>query len=130
MGTAEAVDCVVMLDNELDKLFKDAIAQWNIAERRIKKAEQVPGNEVVNSAIFELRYAGRKIVDALQLILNKEWQNNATIYEQIRRYLADAIEDCVKSKHDVIDSMIDFVTTWFNDIEKQIGLWKARRNFP
>ena len=45
-----------MLNSELDKLFKDAIAQWNIAERRIKKAEQVKGNEVVNSAIFELRY--------------------------------------------------------------------------
>jgi hypothetical protein len=26
-----------MLDDELDKLFKDAIAQWNIAEAELKR---------------------------------------------------------------------------------------------
>jgi len=119
-----------MLDAELDRLFKDLIAQWNIAERRIKKAEQVQGNEVVNSAIFELRYAGRKIIDAMQLILSKDWQNDTEIYEQIRRYLADAIEDCVKAKHDSIDAMIDFVTTWFDELEQRIGLRKLTEIFP
>jgi len=119
-----------MFDDDLDKLFRDLIAQWNVAERRIKKAEQVQGNEVVNSAIFELRYAGRKVVDALQLIQNGDWKNNKEIYEQTRRYLADAIEDCVKAKHDAIDAMIDFVTTWFDAIEKQIGLRRLTQIFP
>jgi hypothetical protein len=119
-----------MLDTELDNLFKAAIAQWNIAERRIKKAEQVQGNEVVNSAIFELRYAGRKIIDALQLILNANWQNDRDVYERICRYLADAIEDCVKAKHDSIDAMIDFVTTWFDELEGKIGLKKLLELFP
>lgn len=119
-----------MLDAELDRLFKDLIAQWNIAERRIKKAEQVQGNEVVNSAIFELRYAGRKLIDALQLILHTDWQNDNQIYEQIRRYLADAIEDCVKAKHDSIDAMVDFVTTWFDELEDRISLKKLIEMFP
>lgn len=119
-----------MLDAVLDQLFKDVIAQWNIAERRIKKAEQVQGNEVVNSAIFELRYAGRKIIDALQLILGADWRNDRQVYEQIRRYLADAIEDCVKAKHDSIDAMIDFVTTWFDELEKRIGLKALIQMFP
>jgi hypothetical protein len=101
-----------MLDDELDK------------------AEQVRGNEVVNSAIFELRYAGRKIVDALQLIMNKDWKNDRDVYEKIRRYLGDAIEDCVKSKHDAIDAMIDFVTTWFNHMEGRIGLSSLVGLFP
>ena len=57
------------MDEELVRLLQRTFEQWNIAERRIKKAEQVRGNEVVTSAIFELRYAGRKIVDALTLAL-------------------------------------------------------------
>lgn len=118
-----------MLDPALDQLFKDLIAQWNIAERRIKKAEQVQGNEVVNSAIFELRYAGRKVVDALQLIEGADWKDRQ-VHEQIRRYLADAIEDCVKAKHDSIDAMIDFVTTWFDELEGRIGLRALTQMFP
>lgn len=58
-----------MLDPELDAVIAEFIKQWNVAERRIKKAEQVRANEVVASAIFELRYAGRKIVDALDISL-------------------------------------------------------------
>ena len=60
-----------MLDDRFDKLFRALIEQWNIAERRIKKAEQVRGNEVVSSAIFELRYAGRKLIDAHSLVLTR-----------------------------------------------------------
>jgi hypothetical protein len=52
-----------MLNDELDNALRELITQWNVAERRIKKAEQVRANEVVASAIFELRYAGRKIID-------------------------------------------------------------------
>lgn len=75
-------------------------------------------------------YAGRKIIDALQLILNANWQNDPAIREQIRRYLADAIEDCVKAKHDSIDAMIDFVTTWFDELEEKIGLKRLIEMFP
>jgi hypothetical protein len=49
----------MLLDARLDRLLSDLVLQWNIAERRIKKAEQVGGAEAVASAIFELRYAGR-----------------------------------------------------------------------
>jgi len=110
-----------MFDAKLDKLVSDLILQWNIAERRIKKAEQVEGNEVVSPAIFELRYAGRKIIDTLFLLLTKDWRNDQAAYEDICRFLADAIEDCVKAKHDAIDAMVDFVTIWFSEVEREIG---------
>jgi len=118
-----------MLDEKLDAAFKELIEQWNIAERRIKAAEQVRANEVVASAIFELRYAGRKVTDALTLILKQDWHNPET-YEKIHAYIADATEDCVKAKHDAIDAIIDFVTTWFYRIELSLGLAAVQQFFP
>ena len=119
-----------LIDDEIDRLLKQTYEQWNIAERRIKKAEQVRGNEVVASAIFELRYAGRKIADALTLALESELANDNEARESVRRYLADAYEDCVKAKHDAIDAMLDFVTVWFDEIEDSIGLEAIKSYFP
>jgi hypothetical protein len=118
-----------MIDPRIDRLFADLITQWNIAERRIKKAEQVGGEEAVGSAIFELRYAGRKIIDCLHLLLNKDL-GDPEPYELICRNLADSIEDCVKAKHDAIDAMVDFITIWFSELEKQIGITEMVRIFP
>src|SRR5437868_4128965 len=110
-----------MFDDVIDRLIKHFIDEWNIAERRIKKAEQVRGGEVVTSAIFEMRYAGRKLVDALHLLCGKDWQIDSGCHDKIVRFLHDGIEDCVKAKHDAIDAMIDFVIHWFDDTEKRIG---------
>ena len=118
------------MDEELDRLLQRTFEQWNIAERRIKKAEQVRGNEVVTSAIFELRYAGRKIVDALTLALESDVADNSLHRESIRRYLDDAFEDCVKAKNDAIDAVLDFVTIWFHEIETELGLEGVTKYFP
>jgi len=120
----------MLFDHKLDRLYKQLIFQWNIAERRIKKAEQVCENEVIVSAVFELRYAGRKIVDAQLLLLDKDWKNDQDEYDNICRFLADAIEDCVKAKHGAIDAMLDFVTIWFKENEKRIGLHRLMEIFP
>lgn len=120
----------MLLDEKLDRLLHDLIAQWNIAERRVKKAEFVQGGEVVSSAIFELRYAGRKLIDSHLLILQKDWKNDPKVYEDICRFLADAIEDCVKAKHDAIDAMVDFITIWFHELEQRVGLEKLVELFP
>jgi hypothetical protein len=120
----------MLLDHRLDRLYKQLISQWNIAERRIKKAEQVCENEVIVSAVFELRYAGRKMVDAQLLLLEKDWKNDQDEYENICRFLSDAIEDCIKAKHDAIDAMLDFVTIWFKETEKRIGLHRLIEIFP
>jgi preprotein translocase subunit Sss1 len=119
-----------MLTEKLDNLLRELIVQWNIAEERIKKAENVRANEVVASAIFELRYAGRKMIDAFDIILNDKGNLGAKKDDRIIAYFADATEDCVKSKHDAIDSMINFVTDWFNKVENSIGLAMVVKFFP
>ena len=117
-------------DDEVDKAFQSMIREWNIAERRIKKAEHVRAGEIVASAIFELRYAGRKVVDALHILGESDWKADAEKRSTVLAYLADATEDCVKSKHDAIDSMLDFVTRWFHETEKSLNLGKIIIFFP
>jgi hypothetical protein len=119
-----------MLNEKLDARLRELIAQWNIAERRIKQAENARAQEIVSSAIFELRYAGRKVVDAIHLVLTHSWQDDENIEEQIHAYIDDAIEDCVKAKHDAIDAVMSFVVRWFSEQERLIGLRNVQHFYP
>ena len=42
-----------MLNDKLDERLRELISQWNIAERRIKQAENARAQEIVSSAIYE-----------------------------------------------------------------------------
>lgn len=119
-----------MLDPDLDAALAELIKQWNIAETRIKKAEQVRADQVVASAIFELRYAGRKIIDAIEICLTQDIQANPKARAKVHSYIADATEDCVKAKHDAIDAMMTFVTTWFHRAEAFLTLERVQHFFP
>lgn len=122
--------CAAIFNDELDKRLGELVEQWNIAERRIKKAEKKRNNEVVSSAIYELRYAGRKFIDVVDLARSNDWENDPSILDTMSAYLADATEDCVKAKHDAIDAMLDFVTVWLNDAEQKLGLDQLVSHFP
>src|SRR5260370_28518963 len=119
-----------MLTEKLDGRLRELISQWNIAERRIKQAENARAQEIVSSAIFELRYVGRKVVDAIHLVLDKNWENDEAAAEQIHAYIDDAIEDCVKAKHDAIDAVMSFVVRWFWEQERLIGLRNVQQFYP
>lgn len=117
-------------DDDIKDAIRALISEWNIAERRIKKAEQVRANNVVASAIFELRYAGRKIIDVLDSTLESSWKTDQKVRSKVLRDIADATEDCVKAKHDAIDAMINFITTWFDATEKRLSLSEVQKYFP
>lgn len=120
-----------MLDDPAFRpLLVELLKQWDIAERRIKRAEQVRENEIVSNAIYELRYAGRKVSDAIRLGIQDDWLNDSEVRRRIGSFLADATEDCVKAKHDAIDSMMDFITTWLYTQEKNIGYANLQRFYP
>jgi hypothetical protein len=119
-----------MLDDNLDAKLRELLEQWNIAEGRIKQAENARAQEIVSSAIYELRYAGRKVIDAIELVLNSNWTTDRVAYNQIHEFIDDAIEDCVKAKHDAIDAVMSFVVRWFSDQERIIGLDNIQRFYP
>jgi hypothetical protein len=67
--------------------------EWNRAEKAIKLAEQVNG-EIVNPAVYELRYAGRRMMEAFA----ESDQSKAM------KLLEDAHFDCLRARHDAIDA--------------------------
>lgn len=87
----------MQLSDECWRLLNSVLVEWNRAEEDIKIAEQV-ANKVVNPSIKELRYAGRRIVDALCKYKNQEPMND------IESLLRDALFDCHRARHDAIDA--------------------------
>ncbi len=80
---------------EIDAAIKLLCEEWNRAEKAIKLAEQVNG-EIVNPAIYELRYGGRRLIEALNLV-----KDNPT---EAKKLLDDAHFDCSRARHDAIDA--------------------------
>jgi len=75
-------------------------SEWNRAEEDIKTAEMVV-NKIVLPSVKELRYGGRRIIDALMEITNNPNNSNQ---EKIRGFLEDARFDCHRARHDAIDA--------------------------
>src|SRR5229473_6540765 len=71
--------------------------EWDKSEEYIKQAEQV-NNAVVFPSIKELRYAGRRIVEGLYLIVSHGDRS------KIEDLLRDAKFGCHRARHDAIDA--------------------------
>lgn len=84
-----------MNDDIFNALISEIVSEWNSAEKAIKHAENVDG-EVIIPSINELRYAGRRIVDALHA-KNTDLEKAVTL-------LRDAKFDCHRAKHDAVDA--------------------------
>lgn len=78
-------------------LYKQICQEWNKAEQDVKRAEQVC-DEVIIPSIMELRYAGRRVVQALELISQDGDK------EEAKKLLHDAWFNCHRARHDAIDA--------------------------
>lgn len=83
--------------NDFASLYEKICHEWNKAEEDVKRAEQVC-DEVIIPSIKELRYAGRRLVQALEL--NARNGDKA----EIEKLLNDAAFDCHRARHDAIDA--------------------------
>ena len=107
--------------------YKESISsildEWNRAEEYIKIAEQISG-KVVFPSINELRYAGRRLVEALHKIeIGKD-------YEDIKRYFDDAWFDCLRAQHDAVDAITAKVAVDLALVKEKIGLDVVLQVFP
>ena len=102
----------------LDKLC----AEWNSAERAIKIAEQVNG-EIINPSIYELRYGGRRIIEAFELMRDGRFEEAGSI-------LKDAHFDCCRARHDAIDAATTKMTSDLDIALKKLGATPIIQAFP
>jgi hypothetical protein len=107
---------------EFDKHIAAIIPEWNKAEADIKIAEQLEG-KVVFPSIKELRYSGRRIIDAL----NAAKQGD---YKTAIEYLIDAKFDCIRARHDAIDVTVATVAAELAVVSKKVGFDSVLRAFP
>jgi hypothetical protein len=105
--------------SELVSLIFD---EWNKAEKAIKIAEQVNG-EIINPAVYELRYSGRRLVEALGHL-----QNNDN--EKANKLLHDAHFDCCRARHDAIDAATTKISNDLAIAVRKIGPRIVLDKFP
>ena len=100
--------------DEYKSILAGISSEWDQAEKDIKIAEQVCG-EVVTPSIKELRYAGRRIVDALnEMAADGDKQ-------KISNYLQDAKFNCHKARHDAIDAAISKISITLELMSQKLG---------
>lgn len=104
-------------------LIESVREEWNKSETYIKEAEQV-NNAVVFPSIKELRYAGRRIVDALYLI------NTDGDPQAVEDLLRDARFDCHRARHDAIDAATSKIAIDIDMALKYLGPSVVVEAFP
>jgi hypothetical protein len=110
------------LGGDVAKALADVREEWNNAEGAIKIAEQVSG-KIIDPAIYELRYAGRRIVEAMALNAG----GNPT--DALKR-LQDAHFDCCRARHDAIDAASSKIAADLDIATKKLGAEILLTNFP
>ena len=96
---------------------------WNKAEIDIKLAEQI-NQKVVLPSINELRYAGRRLVEILHKIENR------AANEEIDGLFNDTLFDCLRARHDAIDSAVSKIILDIDAAEKNLGYESILKVFP
>ncbi len=104
-------------------LLRDIQSEWNKAEAAIKRSEQV-ALEVAFPAISELRYAGRRIIDALDAAHRGESE------DKVRALVEDARFCCHRSQHDAIDAAMAKIAIDMDDLTTRLGFDAVIEAYP
>jgi hypothetical protein len=97
--------------------------EWNKAEADIKLAEQVC-DAIVLPSINELRYAGRRLIDALVAAAHDTDANRALAL------IEDAKFNCHRARHDALDSATAKIALDVDGMIKHLGFDVVSQCFP
>lgn len=110
-------------DEEAYRLLDLIVEEWNNAERLIKTAELHCGSVIIPS-LQELRYAGRRLMDAFG-----EFKDDPAS-ELGREYLHDAHFDCLRARHDALDASVSKIASDIDIAIRELGPDVVLRSFP
>lgn len=119
-----------MDDAGITSAFARIADEWDKAEKLIKTAE-VTRNEVVLASINELRYAGRRLVDALRAAdACRADPNCVKSKEDLNRYVSETLSFCQRALHDAVDAIILHVRTQIETYDNTFGPSLLAEKFP
>lgn len=113
-----------MFDEAKQAALADIAHEWNKAEKLIKQAERLRG-EVVQPSVNELRYAGRRLVDALQESLKPDGDQ-----AKFDGFITDCQMRCLCAQHDAVDASVLFIQKVIKEYEDEFGLGLMIEKFP
>jgi hypothetical protein len=107
----------------LPATFQPIIDEWNKAEFAIKRSEQI-ALDVSIPAISELRYAGRRLIDALQAArMGRPFADVAALIEDVRFC-------CYRAQHDAVDAAMSKIAIDLDDLTSRLGFDAVRSAYP
>lgn len=113
--------------NILAQQFAEIIEEWDKAEKLIKLAERVRG-EVIFASINELRYGGRRLVDALKTASNA--QLTEVEIDAIKVLILECKFDCQRAQHDAVDALVLFLQKTLKAYEVEFGAKLLAEKYP
>ncbi len=106
---------------EFIRQVADLSEDWDKTEKWIKFGEHLT-SKVMNPSINEMRYAGRRLVDAYHATQNG-------LKEEATQHIHDAKDNLMKARHDVIDASMAYLNTRFNNINEDLGAANFNNHF-
>lgn len=104
-------------------LLSDIQREWNAAEAAIKLSEQI-ALDLSIPAISELRYAGRRLIDALDIA------HAGGTKERVGAVLEDARFCCHRARHNSIDAGLSKIAIDLDDLTKRLGYAPVAEAYP
>ena len=109
------------MGKDLDDAYARLLAEWNVSEQYMKIAEQI-GDKAIISSVNELRYGGRKVLEALSTQTSDKSRALAI--------LSDALHDCYRARHDSIDASVSTMNRHVDLMTKRLGYSKLAAALP
>lgn len=100
---------------------------WGEAEKTIKLSEKLSGDALI-PAINELRYAGRRMANAITAYYDMESGSDKD--REIKRHLTEARENCLKADHDAVDAIVYYIEKRLEELESFVGPSNIKKFFP
>lgn len=104
-------------------ILRDIAKEWNKAEAAIKRSEQIAG-DVSIPAISELRYAGRRMIDALDA------SHHNGNEDRIKALFEDARFCCHRAQHDAIDAAMAKIGIDLDNLTNKLGFEAVLHAYP
>lgn len=113
--------------SSVEDMLAQIAREWDKAERLIKSAERVRA-QVVIASVNELRYAGRRLVDAQHL--SERAKTDPAAKEEFDRYISDALLFTARAQHDAVDAIVLFLQKAVEKYENEFGLSLLAEKYP
>jgi hypothetical protein len=117
-----------MVDQDLLACLSAIEAQWNEAEAYVKHVERLRRGLVVGASINELRYAGRRMVEAYGRIKDKP--GDVTARAEALVLLGEVKHFCIRARHDAIDGAVTYIDQALAKLESEFGPDLLHDKFP